>query len=53
MNKKIIKRDAGNPKWIRNAEITESIRLIQNQWCRDNGYAIRGRYRQKSGRNVS
>ena len=53
MNKEIIKRRACMPTWIRNAAEAESIRQIHNQWCRDNGYAIRGRYRQKSVRNVS
>jgi len=47
MNKKIIERRVGNPTWIRDPVEAELIRQIHNQWCRDNGYAIRGRYRQK------
>jgi len=39
------------PRWIRKTELAESIRLIQNQWCRDNGYAIRGKYRSKCVQN--
>ena len=48
MNKKIIeKRGVGNPTWIRNPVEAEAIRQIHNQWCRDNGYAIRGKYGRK------
>jgi len=47
MDKKIKKRRAGNPTWIRDPMEAELIRQIHNQWCRDNGYVIRGRYRQK------
>jgi len=38
-------------RWIRKAELAESIRLVQNQWCRDNGYALRGKYRTKCVQN--
>ena len=44
MNKEIIKKRVGNPTWIRNPEEAEQVRQIHNQWCRDNGYAIRGKY---------
>jgi len=47
MNKKIIKKRVGNPTWIRNPEEAEQVRQIHNQWCRDNGYAIRGKYGRK------
>ena len=47
MNEKIIKKRVGNPTWIRNPVEAESIRQIHNQWCRDNGYAIRGKYARK------
>ena len=47
MNKKIIKRRVGNPTWIRNPEEAELVRQIHNQWCRDNGYAKRGKYSRK------
>ena len=48
MNKKIIKKRVGNPTWIRNPEEAELVRQIHNQWCRDNGYAIRGKYSRKA-----
>ena len=44
MDKKIKKRGVGNPTWIRNPVEAELIRQFHNQWCRDNGYAIRGKY---------
>ena len=47
MNKKIIERRVGNPTWIRNPVEAELIRQIHNQWRRDNGYAIRGKYGRK------
>ena len=47
MSKKIIKRGVCNPTWIRNPVEAESIRQNHNQWCRDNGYAIRGKYGRK------
>ena len=47
MDKKIKKRGVGNPTWIRNPEEAELVRQIHNQWCRDNGYAIRGKYGRK------
>ena len=42
------KRGVGNPTWIRNAVEAEQVRQIHNQWCRDNGYAIRGKYGRKA-----
>ena len=47
MNEKIIKKRAGNPTWIRSPAESELIRQIHNQWCRDNGYAQRGKYGRK------
>ena len=47
MNKKIIERRIGNPTWIRDPVEAELVRQIHNQWCRDNGYAIRGKYGRK------
>ena len=41
------KRGVGNPTWIRNPVEAEAIRQNHNQWCRDNGYAIRGKYARK------
>ena len=35
------------PRWIRKAELAELIRQNHNQWCRDNGYAKRGKYGRK------
>ena len=38
------KRGVGNPNWKKDATEVELIKKIHNQWCRDNGYAIRGKY---------
>jgi len=48
MKPKKIVRAVGNPTWIRNAVEAEQVRQIHNQWCRDNGYAIRGKYSRKA-----
>ena len=47
MDKKIKKRGVGNPTWIRDPVEAELIRQNHNQWCRDNGYAKRGKYGRK------
>ena len=47
MNKKIIKRRAGTPTWIRNPAEAGLVRQIHDQWCRDNGYAIKEKYGRK------
>jgi len=47
------KREPGNPGWGGAREESKLIEKYANQWCKDNGYPIRGKYRSKCGRNVA
>ena len=44
--RKVVK-GVGNPNWRRDATEVKLINKLHDQWCKDNGYAIRGKYGRK------